>query len=38
MAHDVGEWLEEFELGKYAEAFVENGVDLALLPKLTNET
>ena len=37
MAHDVGEWLEEFELGKYAEAFVENGVDLALLPKLTNE-
>ncbi len=35
MAHDVGEWLEGLELGKYAEAFVENGVDLRALPHLS---
>ncbi len=37
MAHDVGEWLEGLELGKYAEAFVENGVDLRALPYLSED-
>jgi len=37
MAHDVGEWLEGLELGKYAEAFVENGVDLRALPHLSED-
>jgi class 3 adenylate cyclase/tetratricopeptide (TPR) repeat protein len=34
VAHDIGEWLEGLGLGKYAEAFVENGVDLRVLPHL----
>ncbi len=35
MAHDIGEWLEGLGLGKYAGAFVENGVDLRSLPHLS---
>ncbi len=35
MAHDIGAWLEELGLSKYAEAFVENGVDLRALPHLS---
>ncbi len=34
---DVGAWLRGLGLEEYAEAFVENGVDAALLPELTNE-
>ncbi len=34
---DVGAWLRGLGLEQYAEAFAENGVDLALLPDLTNE-
>ena len=37
MAHDIGEWLEGLGLGKYAEAFVENGVDLRALPHLNED-
>ncbi len=37
MAHDIGEWLEGLGLGKYAEAFVENGVDLRALPHLNEK-
>jgi class 3 adenylate cyclase/tetratricopeptide (TPR) repeat protein len=36
-AMDIGAWLRELELEKYAEAFAENGVDAALLPELTND-
>ncbi len=34
---NVKAWLTELELQQYAEAFAENGVDLNLLPELTNE-
>ncbi|MFQ5955672.1 MAG: adenylate/guanylate cyclase domain-containing protein, partial [Kiloniellales bacterium] len=37
MAGDVREWLEGFGLDKYAEAFVENGVDLRALPHLSED-
>ncbi len=37
MAHDIGEWLEGLGLVKYAEAFVENGVDLRALPHLSED-
>jgi len=35
MAYDVDEWLEGLGLGEYAEAFVENGVNLRSLPHLS---
>ena len=35
MAEDVGKWLEGLKLGRYAEVFVENGVDLRALPHLS---
>ena len=34
MARDVGEWLEGLGLGKYADVFAENEVDLSALPHL----
>ncbi len=34
---NVEAWLTELGLEHYAEAFAENGVDLKLLPELTNE-
>jgi class 3 adenylate cyclase/predicted ATPase len=37
MSHDVRAWLEDLGLGRYAETFAENGVDLDLLPELSNE-
>ena len=37
MAHDIGEWLEGLGLGKYAEAFAKNGVDLRALPHLSED-
>ena len=37
MLHDIGAWLEELELGKYREAFAENGVDFRALPYLTED-
>jgi predicted ATPase/class 3 adenylate cyclase len=37
MGYDIGAWLEQLGLGRYAEAFVENGVDLRALPHLTDE-
>ena len=37
MAGDIREWLEGFGLDKYAEAFVENGVDLRALPHLSED-
>ena len=37
MADDIQRWLAGLGLGAFAEAFVENGVDLSLLPDLTND-
>ena len=37
MARDVGAWLERLDLGRYAEAFADNGVDLRALPHLTED-
>lgn len=37
MSHDIRAWLEEIGFGRYAETFAENGVDLDLLPALSNE-
>ena len=36
MASDIGEWLDGLGLGRYAEAFVENAVDLEVLPDLSD--
>jgi class 3 adenylate cyclase/tetratricopeptide (TPR) repeat protein/energy-coupling factor transporter ATP-binding protein EcfA2 len=37
VADDIGSWLQAAGLGQYVDAFVENAVDLDLLPHLTNE-
>ena len=37
MSGDVEQWLEGLGLGQFAEAFAENGVDLDLLPAITND-
>jgi len=37
MARDIGEWLEGFGLGRYAEAFADNEIDLHALPHITEE-
>ncbi|MEE8197814.1 MAG: hypothetical protein V3T69_11635, partial [Acidiferrobacterales bacterium] len=37
MARDINEWLEDLGLGKYAEVFAENEIDLAALPHVTEE-
>ena len=36
MASDIGEWLDGLGLGRYAEAFAENAVDLDVLPDLSD--
>ncbi len=37
MARDIGEWLEGLGLGRYAEAFADNEIDLHALPHNTEE-
>ena len=37
MADDIRQWLEDLELGEYADAFDENRIDTKVLPTLTNE-
>ncbi|TFV67428.1 adenylate cyclase [Bradyrhizobium frederickii] len=37
MSHDVRAWLEDLGLGRFAETFAENGIDLDLLSELNNE-
>ena len=37
MADNIQAWLADLELREFAEAFAENGVDLALLPDLNND-
>ena len=37
MAHDIGEWLEGLGLGRYAEAFADNEIDLRTLPHITED-
>ena len=34
---DIGQWLEQHGLGKYAEVFAKNDIDVDLLPHLTDE-
>lgn len=34
---DIEQWLKALELEQYVEAFAENGVDLDLLPEITND-
>src|SRR6516165_8097946 len=33
----IADWLEKLALGQYAQRFVENGIDLSVLPELTDE-
>ncbi len=37
MAHNVGEWLQQLGLGKYAEAFAENDVEFEVLSELRDD-
>ena len=37
MAHDIGEWLDKLGLGRYAEQFADNEIDLDALPHITEE-
>ena len=37
MADDIYRWLAELGLGKYADVFVENGVDVDVLSELTDD-
>ena len=37
MAENIGNWLEQLGLGKYAPAFIENEIDLDILPYVTDE-
>ena len=37
MARDIGQWLEGLDLGRYAEAFADNEIDLDALPHITGE-
>jgi class 3 adenylate cyclase len=37
MSGDIAQWLEGLGLGRYAEAFAENGVDFDFLPEITND-
>ena len=37
MPDDIKAWLEELELGKYAEVFAENEIDFRSLPRLSEE-
>ena len=37
MADDIAKWLEGFGLGPYAQAFAENGIDLDILPSLSDD-
>ena len=37
MAGDIGQWLEDVGLGRYAEIFADNDIDADLLPHLTEQ-
>ncbi len=37
MAHNVGEWLLQLGLGKYAETFAENDVEFEVLSELSDD-
>ncbi len=37
MAHDIDEWLEGLGLGRYADAFADNEIDLDALPHINEE-
>ena len=33
----IAEWLEELGMSEYAQCFAENGIDVAVLPDLTDQ-
>ena len=35
--HQIADWLKKLRLGQYAERFVDNGIDLSILPDLTDQ-
>lgn len=37
MSDDIRRWLEELNLGQFAESFAANGIELSLLPDLNND-
>ena len=37
MAEDIAQWLDGLRLGRYAQAFAEHGIDLDILPSLTDD-
>ena len=37
MPRDIGEWLDGLGLGRYAEAFADNEIDLQALPHIAEE-
>jgi hypothetical protein len=37
MADDIGQWLADVGLGRYAEIFADNDIDADLLPHLTEQ-
>ncbi|MFB3137585.1 MAG: adenylate/guanylate cyclase domain-containing protein, partial [Phycisphaerales bacterium] len=37
MAEDIAQWLDRLGLGQYAQAFAENGIDLDILPSLSDD-
>ncbi len=37
MADDIAQWLEGLGLGRYAQAFAENDIDLRALPHLSDD-
>jgi class 3 adenylate cyclase/predicted ATPase len=37
MAEDIAQWLDRLDLGQYAQAFADNGIDIEALPHLREE-
>ena len=37
MTDDIHQWLQELGLGKYGEAFAENGIDLDVIAELDDD-
>ena len=35
--HHIADWLETLGFGQYAQRFADNGIDLSVLPELTDK-
>jgi hypothetical protein len=35
--HQIADWLEGLDLSEYAERFADNGIDISVLPHLTDQ-